>query len=1022
MTSTKNQSQSIYIPIRGYDHQAIKVNTNPLPNLDEILEILKAELAPLDIWLKLAIEYYKQDQIEDFKTLLSHVLDPQIESYYKDSKLDRIAMLNALASYYTQLGTEEKEKSKKEEYFNQATFHFNKADRIDLQPLTLIGKAVLLLCKGEVDRAETNFQQVLDLASKDTAIPVLPAKLGHACILFNKGNYEKALDTYQKVIQQNANCSPSVRLGLGYSYFKLGRNEKAKESFERVLQLDQDNVEALIGLSLVLMNEDQFPQAMELILQAYKLSPTNPIVLNHLANHYFFSGELSKVHPLAFAAFNNTDVSHIKAESCYLIARAYHAMERWSEALQYYHQAVLKSKDFYLAQYGLGQTYLHNGDFDKAISCFELVLEKQPNNYETLQVLGVLYKHSSHSSKDTDKIKKVLKKATELNPTEPSNWIELGQILETTEISAALDAYERGVNLIKESDQKVSSEILNNMAVLRQQKGLFAEAEATYLQIISESGFELNDFKAVNITTTYNLSRLYESMGQVTKAKEIYKGILKEHPNYIDCYLRLGCICKNEGENYESSEWYREALNIAPNSAEAWALYGNLHLSRDEWYHAQKKFEQVLESANKNDTYASLSLGNIYYNAKFSTPDKAEKYLGNAESYFQRILSKNPNNIYAANGIGMVAAEKGNFALSSEIFLQLREAAIDVQPVSINLANIYMARGLYDNAIKLYESCLKRSTSIKDTELLLLYLSKAYYEANRFVECKNTLKKALHLSPTNQSLLYNFAIAIESHASILSAKPNKKTWETNNCITELVFAKNILTNLSNTKPNPKLNFSISKAKNHLGKVEKLHTVFLDIHKNLEKQEVELAKKKEIAFEAQKKEEEEKKKILAEAEALRLQKIEADLRTAQEIQDKINSESMVYGNDEESSTTPSKKRKKGSAASATEEEEDEGLFGSDQDTSKSSRKKDKKKKDKKDKKKKDKKKSKKSKRGDDNEGQEEGEGEEEDGTTNQESVEGQEENTEETNNNNGDNNNASMEVEGGDDNLFGSDQE
>ncbi|KAF2076983.1 hypothetical protein CYY_001692 [Polysphondylium violaceum] len=933
--SNKNVS-CLYIPIKDYD-QGVRVPIDPLPNVDDILEILKGEVAPLDLWLKLAIEYYKQDKIQDFIKLLSQVLDPAIEEFYKDSKVERIAMLNALASYYTQLGTQERDKLKKEEYFNQATFHFNKADKIDLhQPLTWIGKAVLLLCKGEVDRAETNFQKVLDLASKDSTIPGIPAKLGHACILFNKGNYDKALDTYQKVIHQNANCSPSVRLGLGYSYFKLGRNERAKESFERVLQLDQDNVEALIGLSLVLMNEDQLAQAMELILQAYKLSPTNPIVLNHLANHYFFRGELSKVHPLAFAAFNNTDVSHIKAESCYLIARAYHAMEKWKEALQYYHQAVLKCKDFYLAQYGLGQTYLHNGDFDKAIACFELVLEKQPNNYETLQVLGVLYKHSSHSSKDTEKIKRVVKKATELNPTEPSNWIELGQILETTsELTAALDAYERGVGLMKASDQKVSSEILNNIAVLRQQKGLYPEAEATYLQIISESGFELNDYKAVNVTTTYNLARLYESMGQVVKAKEIYKGILKEHPNYIDCYLRLGCICKNEGENYESSEWYREALNISPNNAEAWALYGNLHLSRDEWYHAQKKFEQVLESSNKNDTYASLSLGNIYYNAKFSTPDKVEKYLGNAESYFQRILSKNPNNIYAANGIGMVAAEKGNFALSSEIFLQLREAAIDVQPVSINLAHIYMARGLYDNAIKLYESCLKKSTSLKDTELLLLYLSKAYYEANRFVECKLTLKKALHHSPSNQSLLYNYAITIESHANMISTKPNKKTWDTSNSITELDFAKKVLTNLSNTKPNPKLNFSISKAKHHLAKVEKLHTLLVDIHKNLEQQESDLAKKKGIAFEIQKKEEEEKKKILAEAEALRLQRVEADLKAAQEIQDKINN----MATEDDSATTPSKKRKKGNNAEEdANNDDDEGLFGSDDDKKRSKKRK------------------------------------------------------------------------------------
>lgn len=31
-------------------------------------------------------------------------------------------------------------------------------------------------------------------------------------------------------------------------------------------------------------------------------------------------------------------------------------------------------------------------------------------------------------------------------------------------------------------------------------------------------------------------------MHEPVKAEELYMSILKEHPNYVDCYMRLGCI------------------------------------------------------------------------------------------------------------------------------------------------------------------------------------------------------------------------------------------------------------------------------------------------------------------------------------------------------------------------------------------------------------------------------------------------------------------------------------------------
>ena len=49
-------------------------------------------------------------------------------------------------------------------------------------------------------------------------------------------------------------------------------------------------------------------------------------------------------------------------------------------------------------------------------------------------------------------------------------------------------------------------------------------------------------------------------MCEFERAESLYKGILKEHPSYVDCYLRLGCMARDREQIYEASDWFKEAL------------------------------------------------------------------------------------------------------------------------------------------------------------------------------------------------------------------------------------------------------------------------------------------------------------------------------------------------------------------------------------------------------------------------------------------------------------------------------
>ncbi|KXJ22497.1 RNA polymerase-associated protein CTR9-like [Exaiptasia diaphana] len=261
----------------------------------------------------------------------------------------------------------------------------------------------------------------------------------------------------------------------------------------------------------------------------------------------------------------------------------------------------------------------------------------------------------------TDHYEDHLKKVTEQYPDDVEAWIELAGILEQSDVQAALEAYGTSSNLLKEKVQAdVPPEILNNVGALHFRLGNLKEAKRFYESAVERSKQESHNdegyYNAISVTTNYNLARLYEAMCEIEKAEQLYKSILREHPNYVDCYLRLGCMARNRGQIYEASDWFKEALQINQDHPDAWSLIGNLHLAKQEWGPGQKKFERILKQpSTENDAYSLLALGNVWLqtlHAPSRDKEKEKRHQDRALSLYKQVLRNDGRNLYAANGVG----------------------------------------------------------------------------------------------------------------------------------------------------------------------------------------------------------------------------------------------------------------------------------------------------------------------------------------------------------------------------------
>ena len=169
------QQNKILIPVRDSEEQ-IEVDVSELPDdIEEILEILKGELAPMETWLRFAVEYYRQGKLDAFVGMLTPLVELHSESSQtgassmlfeqfgqsEKEKKEFLAILNALAAFHTVLGSRERDKLKKKGEFDKAKRYYDQAEGVDLLlGTTNVGRAVLQLAKGELGRAEKTLTEV----------------------------------------------------------------------------------------------------------------------------------------------------------------------------------------------------------------------------------------------------------------------------------------------------------------------------------------------------------------------------------------------------------------------------------------------------------------------------------------------------------------------------------------------------------------------------------------------------------------------------------------------------------------------------------------------------------------------------------------------------------------------------------------------------------------------------------------------------------------------------------------------
>ena len=646
-----------------------------------------------------------------------------------------------------------------------------------------------------------DYERVFALAKgaySSTSVPEIQAEslFFLARVYHVREDNDNALKFYERACKLSPTLTPA-RFGLAQTLVVQERYDDAIKELKQLLTLSSHATDAyaLLGLLQVrkgwLSNNGQISdEGLFNLHKAMEYDPANPelVVLEALALQQHKSD-----YPKALQRYQkavdlmqrrNTPVPyHIYTNLGVLL----HELRQYDQALDMYRNALTALSDSHSTTATTSVTpktaLLQNIGMDG-------IRVQEPENfmfYDYVDLVGF-----EATMVDPNHLKLLNAKQSDIDVMFLSvgDHIQLDNMFETEIVT--IDVSESGVEIEfkdvydpmieKENDEAATTTV---PIAVKRENNLFDIAEAT--------------------TVAFNIARLHEASGKILAAIELHKAIAKRNPAYVNSYLRLACIAVDCGSLNECAQWLKIAAASAPGNSEVLTLIGNLHLSLCDWKPAQKVFDGLMaQKIASVEAYSALSMGNIYFANLHVSEQRYSKHLQYASDYYKRILSKDPLNAYAANGIGTVLAEKGELFKAKEAFNRVREVSGDsIADALLNLGHIYLAQKKHPEALQLYKSYMKRSedgatpvtskSRADDDVEVLLYIAFAYFDWARHTELFNDINAA----PADE----RYKQAMEHLQQAISMQSRNNTvLQYNLCMTKLQAANCVLQKLTRNIP------------------------------------------------------------------------------------------------------------------------------------------------------------------------------------------------------------------------------
>ena len=330
------------------------------------------------------------------------------------------------------------------------------------------------------------------------------------------------------------------------------------------------------------------------------------------------------------------------------------------------------------------------GEYEKAELICQDILKHNPEKHEALQLLGSICIKTNRPQPAIDYITR----ATKLYPENYIYFYNLAiAFSQVNHINKSIENYLKSIEL---NNKCIDS--YNNLGLLYEQMGKLEKACEIYKEGI-------NNNKNVPPEILISLSNLYTNLGtalrKLGRAKEgieYFQEAVKINPKNETAYNNMGNAFQDIGDMQSAIDYQKNAIKIKPNYAEAYSNLGNALCESGQFDEAVEVINKAIE-LNPNFVGSYINMGLVYvFQAKASK----------AIQFFQKALAINPNIVLIHNNLAGLYVDQG--LLNKAIYHCKKALKLDPESESAysNMGVAFSRQGQIEKSIK----NLKKATEI----------------------------------------------------------------------------------------------------------------------------------------------------------------------------------------------------------------------------------------------------------------------------------------------------------------------
>ena len=177
-------------------------------------------------------------------------------------------------------------------------------------------------------------------------------------------------------------------LSLAVALHRAGRLAEAGELYERILEVDPQQPDALNFLGIVLLHRGRIGDAIALLEKSIAIDPSRPDVYNNLGNVLLAAERVDD----ALAAYEKAiEIDGRHASALNNLGIIYKAQRRFEDAENAYRRALAIDPAHVEAYSNYGNLHSARGDIHKALQCFCKALTLRPHDSVARKHIALAY-------------------------------------------------------------------------------------------------------------------------------------------------------------------------------------------------------------------------------------------------------------------------------------------------------------------------------------------------------------------------------------------------------------------------------------------------------------------------------------------------------------------------------------------------------------------------------------------------------------------------------------------------------